>query len=317
MEIVVHIDPIAALRAGGAAAGRQIVTFDAGALAPEDRELLAQHTERERSGPYDTVITGRLVLRGGATAPTIEAVLDACRARVKEAAEKEAEEKARHEARVQELLAMPPEFWLRESGGRLYVWEPESPAVRSDARIVARIEEIKSTLPAIEEKRAEEKRAREAETKAFEARLKAAEEARDAAARQLARRYPGLTRAAAEGYPVLGAVRSELVDDVRRRIQAIVPAARFAELVHGAEERDAPTEQALELRDACVKVCETVQVPEVFGCWEVSRVVRVDVAPSGSEHWITGTVVELKDHHGKTVREFVATLEDPGSFDDE
>lgn len=317
MEIVVNINPTAALLVGASAAGRQIVTFDASALTLEDRELLAKNTEPERGGPYDREITGRLVLRGSAIAPTIDAVLAACRARAEQAAAEKAEEKERNEKRVQEFLAMPAEDWIKDSWGSPFLWSPEIPLC-NDPRIVARREEIERTVwAAVAAKHAEEKRAREAEAAAFEAKQKAAEEARDAAARQLASGYSGLARAAAEGYPVLGAVLTALKDSVQRRIETDVSGARFTDLAYAPEERHAPTPEVLALRAVCVKACEAVEVPEVLGRWEVSRVVRVDVAPQGSERWITGVIVRLLDHAGREEREFVATLEDPEVRDEE
>lgn len=316
MELIVNVNPKAALRAGASAAGRQIVTFDAGALSPEDREALGRCTAPERSAG-GTCDTGRLVLAIEIDAPTIEAALVACRARVAEIAAAKAAEDARREAEdaatLAAALAAPDAAWrssdatVRTSPDGLYL--PER--LREHPAIVARRGELeRRCVPQWREElaRAEAEKAakREAEREAE----RAAAEARDAAARAIAARYDRLARAAAEGYAVERAVLDALAGDVAAKLRrggafATVDTRTWP----SPTERAAPSPDVLALRDACVFAAASVELPAVLGRWEVSRVVRVDVAPAPRTHYVTAVLVRLLDNDGDVAREITVSLE--------
>lgn len=327
LSLALTYTPAEALALGLTRAGQHLVPIPVD-LPAEDRALLMRWTVSSQgrhlaltSQPNSSSEWGR-GYRTGTPRPDLAGVLDHLRAEDARREKEKEQEKERDETRVAEALACPDEQWIRMVYGTLRAKPPLPEQLCSHPDVQARLQSpgVQAALAAaIEEQRAAAER-QVAEARAEEQRKE--EHRRKIAAIAIAR-YPHLARAAEAGYDVHRALIKALEDDVLAKIEEKIPAVNHdtdTTAWKDPSERSAPTDAMLDLREAMVAAVDAVQTPEEIGTWTVSRVVRIDVAPRGSEYWVTAVLATLRDTCGACLREITCSLEPltpPGDSDEE
>lgn len=225
-----------------------------------------------------------------AVPPTWPVIADAITA-ARLAAEVEAERtRVELTAKVDAALAAPDEAWF--TGINLVVpgwgtlWNVPR-AIREEARIVARLEALRSEA---ERRKAEADAASAADQARREAERAAKEAARESALESavqwaLASEDPALSRAARDGYEITNAVLQRVADTLAAQLGGKTSTEGTAHWRRwDFEERSAPSQVAFEAFDRAKAAIEQLDKPAGVSV-ELQRVARVTVEPADDDNY--------------------------------
>ncbi len=288
IKLRVHVPVSVAVKAGVGLAGESLVDLSTeilSCLSQEDRETLSAEM-RQGDGGYG--VPYALELSSPEITPT--SVMAALKAHLEKTRNLKAQAQAECDERVRKALALPDDNWVGLFGHRGDYFDTRFPGSYGDdtscskalrgaiqarreslAPLVAKknseLEEEKKASNARAEKAQEEKAVEDANRKAL----------RVKAFKNYALETDEISRAAKEGYDIVGAVMDHVAQDIASFGECETDVEDSATWENwSSEERSAPSTASLDLRDRIVAHVNGVRRP-AEGCEiTVSRVARVE-----------------------------------------